>query len=642
MDQELLAEAQSASPESDPLQVRLAVDNQRRGALAGIAANAAVVDAVDDAKIKAAYDAEIAAFQPAPEFSAAHILVDSEEKAKALKAEIDGGKDFAEVAKANSSDGSAASGGDLGWFGLGQMVPEFEAAVTTLEVGQVSEPVKSQFGWHLIKLNEKRDTAPPTLDEARPELENQLRQAALQARLEELRAAATIEKPETDTPPAGNPREQSPELRERPVSGQDAGGKPKPPVSPLAPARFPALPVVDGVRFAAAEAGVRYAGRLDVMLAEVAQGASLPGCSPGRPPAPGRCCGARRSWRCCRSGGGAMAASPSWSTPATPTPSPAANGRAAVEATVEATATTLGVPRDHVFVASTGVIGEPLKAERIVAALGALRDGLAADGAERAARAIMTTDTFPKGAVARIDLDGVPVTLTGFAKGSGMIAPDMATMLVFLFTDAAVTPGLLQSMVGEACDATFNCITVDGDTSTSDTLLMAATGKAPMPPIATADDRRLPAFRAALVAVMRDLAQQVVRDGEGATKLVEVRVTGAETPADARKVGLAIANSPLVKTAVAGEDPNWGRIVMAVGKSGAAADRDRLSISFGDILVAEKGWVAPSYAEAAGAAYMKRQELVIGVDLGIGTGAATIWTCDLTKRYIEINADYRS
>jgi len=202
VDQELLAEAQSASPESDPLQVRLAVDNQRRGALAGIAANAAVVDAVDDAKIKAAYDAEIAAFQPAPEFSAAHILVDSEEKAKALKAEIDGGKDFAEVAKANSSDGSAASGGDLGWFGLGQMVPEFEAAVTTLEVGQVSEPVKSQFGWHLIKLNEKRDTAPPTLDEARPELENQLRQAALQARLEELRAGATIEKPETDTPPA--------------------------------------------------------------------------------------------------------------------------------------------------------------------------------------------------------------------------------------------------------------------------------------------------------------------------------------------------------------------------------------------------------------------------------------------------------
>ncbi len=300
------------------------------------------------------------------------------------------------------------------------------------------------------------------------------------------------------------------------------------------------------------------------------------------------------------------------------------------------------MPADHVFVASTGVIGEPLPAERIVAALGGLRDGLAADGAERAARAIMTTDTFPKGAVARLELDGVPVTLTGFAKGSGMIAPDMATMLVFLFTDAAVAPGLLQSMVAEACDATFNCISVDGDTSTSDTLLMAATGRAPMPPIATAGDRRLPAFAAALTAVMRDLAQQVVRDGEGASKFIEVRVTGAETPADARKVGLAIANSPLVKTAFAGEDPNWGRIVMAVGKAGAKADRDRLSIRFGDITVAEDGWVSPGYREAEGAAYMKKPELVIGVDLGLGDGAATIWTCDLTHRYIEINADYRS
>jgi len=426
------------------------------------------------------------------------------------------------------------------------------------------------------------------------------------------------------------------------VSGQDAGGKPKPPVSPLAPARFPALPVVDGVRFAAAEAGVRYAGRLDVMLAEVARGASLAGVFTRSATRSGPVLWCEEKLALLQERGGADGGFAFLVNSGNANAFTGSNGRAAVEATVEATATTLGVPRDHVFVASTGVIGEPLKADRIVAALGALRDGLAADGAERAARAIMTTDTFPKGAVARIDLDGVPVTLTGFAKGSGMIAPDMATMLVFLFTDAAVTPGLLQSMVGEACDATFNCITVDGDTSTSDTLLMAATGKAPMLPIATADDRRLPAFRAALVAVMRDLAQQVVRDGEGATKLVEVRVTGAETPADARKVGLAIANSPLVKTAIAGEDPNWGRIVMAVGKSGAAADRDRLSISFGDILVAEKGWVAPSYAEAAGAAYMKRQELVIGVDLGIGTGAATIWTCDLTKRYIEINADYRS
>jgi glutamate N-acetyltransferase/amino-acid N-acetyltransferase len=234
------------------------------------------------------------------------------------------------------------------------------------------------------------------------------------------------------------------------------------------------------------------------------------------------------------------------------------------------------------------------------------------------------------------------VTVTGFAKGSGMIAPDMATMLAFVFTDAAVTPGLLQELVARATDETFNCITVDGDTSTSDTLLVAATARAPMPPIAMADDPRLAPFAAALTAVMRELAHQVVRDGEGATKFVEVRVSGAETPADARRVGLAIANSPLVKTAIAGGDPNWGRIVMAVGKSGAAADRDRLTIRFGDILVAEHGWVAPGYREADGAAYMKRQELVIGVDLGIGTGKAVVWTCDLTHRYIEINADYRS
>jgi glutamate N-acetyltransferase/amino-acid N-acetyltransferase len=223
-----------------------------------------------------------------------------------------------------------------------------------------------------------------------------------------------------------------------------------------------------------------------------------------------------------------------------------------------------------------------------------------------------------------------------------MIAPDMATMLVFLFTDAAIARGPLQAAVARAADATFNCITVDGDTSTSDTLVMAATGRAAMPRIEAAADPRMADFEAALTEVMRDLALQVVRDGEGATKLVEVRVTGAESAADARKVGLAIANSPLVKTAIAGEDPNWGRIVMAVGKSGAAADRDRLSISFGDILVAEKGWVAPSYREADGAAYMKRAELVVGVDLGLGAGAATIWTCDLTHRYIEINADYRS
>jgi glutamate N-acetyltransferase/amino-acid N-acetyltransferase len=223
-----------------------------------------------------------------------------------------------------------------------------------------------------------------------------------------------------------------------------------------------------------------------------------------------------------------------------------------------------------------------------------------------------------------------------------MIAPDMATMLVFLFTDAAVDGKLLQAMVSRASAATFNCITVDGDTSTSDSLLMAATGKAAMPPLAHASDPRAKAFEAALGGVMRDLAHQVVRDGEGATKFVEIRVSGARSAADARKVALSVANSPLVKTAIAGEDPNWGRIVMAVGKSGARADRDRLTIRFGDVLVAEHGWVAPSYTEAAGAGYMKRPELEIGIDLGVGRGRATVWTCDLTHRYIEINADYRS
>jgi glutamate N-acetyltransferase/amino-acid N-acetyltransferase len=254
----------------------------------------------------------------------------------------------------------------------------------------------------------------------------------------------------------------------------------------------------------------------------------------------------------------------------------------------------------------------------------------------------MTTDTFPKASTVTVPGDGGPIRIAGFAKGSGMIAPDMATMLVYVFTDAAIARPMLQRCLAGLTDETFNAITVDGDTSTSDTLMVAATGRAAMPPLTSPDDPRAPAFEAALASVLRDLALQVVRDGEGATKLIEIRVTGAVNAADARKVALSIANSPLVKTAIAGEDPNWGRIVMAVGKSGATADRDRLSIRFGDIVVAENGWVSPSYREAEGAAYMKRQELVIAADLGLADGSATVWTCDLTHRYIEINADYRS
>jgi glutamate N-acetyltransferase/amino-acid N-acetyltransferase len=412
-------------------------------------------------------------------------------------------------------------------------------------------------------------------------------------------------------------------------------------VSPLAPAGFPALPPVAGVRFAAAAAGVRYRGRDDVMLVELAAGSVIAGTFTRS-----RTRSAPVLW--CEERLAALAGKPATAPLAIVANSGNANaftgrsGREAVEAVAARTGEALGIPAGHVFMASTGVIGEPLPAARITAKLAELAAGLAPGRIEAAARAIMTTDTFPKGAGAVVSLDGVPVSIAGFAKGSGMIAPDMATMLAFVFTDAAIDQGLLQDMVTGLTDASFNAITVDSDTSTSDTLLVGATGRAAMAPITGRADPRYAALAKALGGVMRDLAIQVVRDGEGASKLIEITVTGAESDRAARRIGLAIANSPLVKTAIAGEDPNWGRIVMAVGKAGEAADRDRLSIRFGDILVAEAGSVAPSYTEAEGAAYMKRRELAIAVDVGVGDGRATVWTCDLTHRYVEINADYRS
>ncbi|MEO0361744.1 MAG: bifunctional glutamate N-acetyltransferase/amino-acid acetyltransferase ArgJ, partial [Pseudomonadota bacterium] len=295
-----------------------------------------------------------------------------------------------------------------------------------------------------------------------------------------------------------------------------------------------------------------------------------------------------------------------------------------------------------VYVASTGVIGEKLPADKVAAALDGLAAALDPGAAREAAEAIMTTDTFPKGAGRTLELDGVPVAVAGFAKGSGMIAPDMATMLAFVFTDAPVSPRLLQSMLSEGTKTSFNAATVDGDTSTSDTLLLAATGKAGGAPIASRRDQRAAPLEAALNEVLRDLARQVVMDGEGASKFVTIKVTGAKSDASAAVVARAVANSPLVKTALAGEDPNWGRIVMAVGKAGEPAERDRLSIRFGDVLVADKGWAAESYREEDGAAYMKRSEIEIAVDLAIGNGAAEVWTCDLTHGYVSINADYRS
>ena len=416
----------------------------------------------------------------------------------------------------------------------------------------------------------------------------------------------------------------------------------QPGVSPFAPDAFPDLPPVAGVRFAAVSAGVRYTtGRLDVMLAELAEGSVMAGTftRSGTRAAPVLWCEDRIAEMSGKPGAGKLGVLVNAGNANAFTGS---NGMQAVEAAVTGAGDALGIPAKNVFMASTGVIGEPLPAERITVKLAELVDGLDAGRIEDAAEAIRTTDTFSKGACAQADLDGTKVTISGIAKGSGMIAPDMATMLVFVFTDAAISQALLQQTVSDLTDRTFNSITVDSDTSTSDTLLVGATGQAAMDPIASDRDPRYPAFRDALRDVMQELAILVVKDGEGASKFAAITVTGAEDDGAARRIGLAVANSPLVKTALAGEDPNWGRIVMAVGKSGEKADRDRLGITFGDITVAEGGWVAERYTEEAGATYMQQSELEIGVDVGIGAGCSTVWTCDLTHGYITINADYRS
>jgi glutamate N-acetyltransferase/amino-acid N-acetyltransferase len=317
-------------------------------------------------------------------------------------------------------------------------------------------------------------------------------------------------------------------------------------------------------------------------------------------------------------------------------------GKQVVEATAAATARLLSCDPTQVFISSTGVIGEPPPAEKIIAALPQAMPLLSAENWEPAARAIMTTDTFPKGATAIATIDGVEIRLNGFAKGSGMIAPDMATMLAYVFTDAALPPAVLQPLLAASADRSFNSITVDGDTSTSDTVLLCATQHASHRPVVSPADRRLGDFRRALDTVMIDLAQQIVRDGEGAGKFVTIEVTGAATARAARRIGLTIGNSPLVKTALSAGDPNWGRIVMAVGRAGEKVDQSRLSISIGGIQIAAEGGPVPNYDEAPVAEYMKAREITIGVDIGIGRGKATVWTCDLTHRYIDINASYRS
>ena len=402
-------------------------------------------------------------------------------------------------------------------------------------------------------------------------------------------------------------------------------------VSPLAPDHFPDLPVIDGVRFATIAAGVRYQGRTDVMLAELAPGSTVAGAftRSATRAAPVLDCQAKIG---ATSDTGAAILVNSGNANAFT----GKGGVTAVEAITAAVADVCNIPQSRVFTSSTGVIGEPLPHNRITAVLADLKGALSDKGISDAAKAIMTTDTFPKGARAEVEIDGKTVSIAGIAKGSGMIAPDMATMLVYIFTDAVVSQPALQKMLSTHTDSTFNCITVDSDTSTSDSLILAATGASGV------DASESDAFSEALHGVMLNLAHQVVQDGEGATKFVEIAVTGAATDDDAKTHGMAIANSPLIKTAIAGEDPNWGRVVMAVGKSGAAADRDRLSIRFGDIEVAKDGWRSPDYSEEAAAAHMKGQNITIGVDLGLGDGKATVWTCDLTHGYIEINADYRS
>lgn len=402
-------------------------------------------------------------------------------------------------------------------------------------------------------------------------------------------------------------------------------------ISPLAPASFPKLHIISGVTFATAAAGIKYAGRTDVMLASIAAGSTVAGVFTRSATSAACVLDCQSKMGGDMSQGAAILVNSGNANAFTGNA-----GQASVDRICAAVAIGLGVPASAVFTSSTGVIGEVLPDHKITECIDALAGSLGEDALENAAKAIMTTDTYAKGSTASVEINGKTVKISGIAKGSGMVAPDMATMLVYIFTDAKIAQPDLQALLADLTDKTFNCITVDSDTSTSDALICAATGAS------SADVSGNPDFAQALGQVMLDLAHQVVKDGEGATKFVAVEVTGAASDGDARLVAMSIANSPLVKTAIAGEDPNWGRIVMAVGKSGAKADRDQLSIWFGPHLVAENGWVAKTYTEDAGASYMKQSELVIRTDLGIGGAKTTVWTCDLTHGYIEINTDYRS
>ncbi len=410
-------------------------------------------------------------------------------------------------------------------------------------------------------------------------------------------------------------------------------------VSPFAPAKIAEVPAIDGVRFAACEAGIKYKNRKDLMLAVFDAGTTAAGVL-----TQSKTCSAPVLW--CRQSLKSGQARALVVNSGNANAFTGKKGVDAVEITAEFAGKATGAPKNEIYLASTGVIGEPLEAGKFAHLLEGLAKSAKADAWADTARAIMTTDTYPKLATRKAKIGGVEVTINGFCKGAGMIAPDMATMLCFLFTDAAVGSAALQSIVASGAQTTFNCMTVDGDTSTSDTLLMFATGAATkrgQKLIEKAGDPALAEFQKATHDLMRELAIMVAKDGEGVSKFVTLEIEGAENDKAARTIGMSIANSPLVKTAIAGGDPNWGRIVMAVGKAGEAADRDKLSIWFGAKVVAEKGMRAASYDEKAFAQYFAGREIVIRVDVGAGgKGKSTIWTCDLTHDYISINADYRS
>ncbi|HYF55821.1 MAG TPA: bifunctional glutamate N-acetyltransferase/amino-acid acetyltransferase ArgJ [Salinarimonas sp.] len=409
-------------------------------------------------------------------------------------------------------------------------------------------------------------------------------------------------------------------------------------VSPLAPKTYPTLPAVAGVRLATAQAGIRYKNRTDVLYAVMDGGAAAAGVFTRS-----KCPSAPVDW--CRDNLARGTARALVVNSGNANAFTGAKGREAVRLTGEIAARAAGCEPGQVFIASTGVIGEPLDAAKFEGVLEECDARAGEDAWMDAARAIMTTDTFPKLATRTVELGGVPVTINGIAKGAGMIAPDMATMLSFVFTDAPIAAPALQAMLARGVATSFNCVTVDGDTSTSDTLMLFATGAAAMngaPFVGSAEDERAAPFAAALVDLLEELAQMVARDGEGARKFVTIRVTGAVDDPSAHRIAMSIANSPLVKTAIAGEDANWGRIVAAVGKAGEPADRDRLAISFGGIRVASEGARDPAYDEAETSAYMRGEAVDIAVDIGLGQGCARVWTCDLTKAYVEINGDYRS